>query len=282
MQNVCDILSNIELGQAQSYKNLTVVPLRLRNPVINNALLPLEEAGDFVDFQELPDAEVSSLMAVNRGALPVLIPEGSLVRNNRQDRVVIHTVILNNHPLSIDVRCVEQGRWQASSIRGNKSKYHAYSSLRKKMYLHKANQGEVWRDIDKKGRKMGIRSDTGTAEAIYKDYDHELEGYAKAFCIGADTNGMVVLIDGAVVGTELFTVKGIFKRLFHSLISSYALDAIDKEKPEHVLTVDEFLKQMGAGAQTVDGNTITLKSEAIEGKAYLHEDTVIHMATFIV
>lgn len=282
MQDICEVISGIELGQAQTYKNLTVIPLILRNPVINNALLTLDEAGDFVDIREVDaDGDVPHLMAINRGAIPVIIPEGSLIRGNKQDRVVIHTVVLNNQPLSLSVRCVEQGRWRTSSTKATKSKFHAYASLRRKAYLHNSNQGEIWRDVDRKGRKMGCRSETGTAEAIYMGAEQEMAGYSNAFRVGADVSGAAFLIDGAVIGVELFPVNRIFGKQFGSIISSYALDAIDKELPEHALTVHEFIRQLETVGQTADGDTLTMKSELIEGKAYLHEDSIIHMATFV-
>lgn len=282
MHSVAELIRDVEIGDAQTYRNLTVIPLRLRNPVVNNALITYEEAGEFVDIQEMADAEVNSLMAINRGALPVLIPEGSIVCGNKQDRVVIHTVVLNNHPMVIETRCGERNRWRESNAKAIKSKFHAYSSLRKKMYMLNANQGEIWKDVDAKGRKMKSRSVTGTVQAIYKDYAKELDDYTKAFSMGADVNGGMVLIDKAVVGVELFPVRGIFRRLFTSLISSYSLDAIDNEKPEHVLNENEFLNQLGTLSQSADVDIITMKSEAIEGKGYLHEDSIIHLAAFAI
>ncbi|MEX2287572.1 MAG: DUF6569 family protein [Planctomycetaceae bacterium] len=72
------------------------------------------------DVQEVPfidgpqnSAEVNRLMLVNRSGKPLYLMPGEVIVGGSQDRTIAneHIIASNDKPVSIDVFCVEHGRW---------------------------------------------------------------------------------------------------------------------------------------------------------------------------
>jgi hypothetical protein len=103
--------------------------------------------------------------------------------------------------------------------------------------------------------------------------------------------GAVFIIDGKVVGMECFGKPETFRKTFKKLIESYAMDAIDSEKPKEgrkatsKAQVSEFIDS--AAASRVEpypavgaGTDLRLDSKKCTGFALSHKEGVLHLSVF--
>src|SRR6185295_19783325 len=159
--------------------------------------------------------------------------------------------------LRIPVSCVEAGRWTLQSEEFRTSPRAQYASGRA-MKLRDvsismsggdsnpdrtlpsrpsrqangtgqrmSDQSAVWSDIDRKMRRMNASSATGAMSDIYEQHAVAVEEYVRGFQCEENQVGAAFLIDGLVIGLDLFDAPLSFEKLFPKLIRSYALDAID-------------------------------------------------------
>jgi len=115
MENIIkDYLDKIQIGNAQSYKNLSVFPL-LSDYVVPFDYLTLDEAlsKNLIDVVELDkDGSVPELKVVNKSDRMFLILDGEELVGAKQNRIVNTTILIPAKSTSvIPVSCVEQGRW---------------------------------------------------------------------------------------------------------------------------------------------------------------------------
>jgi len=77
------------------------------------------------------DAEVNRLMVVNRSDKPLYLMPGEVIIGGSQDRTIAQETIIasGDKPVSLDVFCVEQGRWSDRSVTANTALFASvYSS----------------------------------------------------------------------------------------------------------------------------------------------------------
>jgi len=101
----------IHLGVPTQAGPLTVFPVWTDAPLPEKALRARLPKGATID--ELPDgSEVEYLTVHNPTPKTFLLPGGSIFDGGLQHRALVHSVVVDAHSdLTIDVRCVEQGRW---------------------------------------------------------------------------------------------------------------------------------------------------------------------------
>ena len=92
-----------------------------------------------------------------------------------------------------------------------------------------SDQQEVWSAIAEKSARLGAPSDTSAMSAMYDKLDHSLEDFVAAFAPVERQVGAVFLVNGRVVGLELFDAPSTWRKLSPKLVRSYALDAIDRQ-----------------------------------------------------
>jgi len=102
-------------------------------------------------------------------------------------------------------------------------------------------------------------------------------------------NGLLVLVNGEVVGLDRISKVEAFGLLHPKLIRSYVMDALTEKpqkgsKPPHE-KAEAFLKRIiQCTEQRFDsvgyGWDFRYEGKKIVGSALVHEDTVIHMAFF--
>src|SRR5262245_21390428 len=93
--NIAHALEELDLGSAQTFRNLTVVPLVRRSRASGEdgapPYLTLDEATarELLFIRELPGAaSVPELQAENRGDLPVLLVDGDQLVGAKQNRII--------------------------------------------------------------------------------------------------------------------------------------------------------------------------------------------------
>jgi len=157
---VADSLSQLRLGEAIHFRNLTVFPLFKNNgPCADYILLKTAIDSKLAVVEEVSEqGHVNELMIHNRGEKPILIPEGEILIGAKQNRVVnISLLVAARASLRIPVSCVERGRWRFTSSNFQSGQY-AHPRLRGKKLQSVgkcraasgaafSDQGEVWNEV---------------------------------------------------------------------------------------------------------------------------------------
>jgi len=245
----------------------------------------------------------------NKGAKPIFILDGEELVGAKQNRVVNLTILVPAHAeLTIPVSCVESGRWRARSRAFSAAPRTQYAAGRMKRMSQvtasmlmsgdrRSDQSEVWADIAEKSARMSAPSPTGAMEEIFSRHSDFTERAVETLVPVERQCGALFLIDGRVVGFDLFDRAITLRRLLPKLVRSVALDAMDAEisvkrgdksrpKPDLLLKVAEhFLERTSAAALHTApalgmGRDLRLSSPEISGAALDVDDAVVHLSAF--
>lgn len=305
MNPISSTLDAIHLAPAQSYLNLTLVPLLADEPT-PQAYLTLDEALErqLVSITELTQSgSVPELRFDNLTDEQVLLLDGEELVGAKQNRVLNITILVGGFAkIVIPVSCVERGRWHHLSHEFRSARRHMFARARAaKMAqvsmslrsggLRHSNQSEVWADISAKAERMKAHSATEAMADIYDSERPRLEGFENAFQPLANQVGAVFAINGQILGAELFDSDAAFKKLIGKLVGSYAMDAIEEPagqpatiSPESVKTFLEQIKDSSIEAFPAIGNgqDLRLSGRWISGGALVADGRVVHLSAFSV
>ena len=311
---ILNCLRSLELGKAVSHRNLTIVPLRQpadREPEYD--LLADALVRDSVTVTEVnKGGSVPELKVSNHSDKAVLMLDGEELSGAKQNRVLNTTILLGaGMETVIPVSCTEHGRWSYLSEKFSSSGHFMSSKLRRKKNrsvtesLHAcqsyaSDQGEVWADVAKLHADAGTHSHTGAMKDAYDARQDDLRKYEEAFA-GLDDSGhgFVVLIDGEIIGLDLFSRHAACRKLRSQLIRSYAMDALvsDRNRPgastdtaaPHASDPESaaraFLESLPDASESEFpsvglGTDYRYESERVIGSALAAEDTAVHAAFF--
>jgi hypothetical protein len=209
--------------------------------------------------------EVNRLMVVNRSSKPLYLMPGEVVVGGDQDRTIGEETIIeaNGKPVSIDVFCVEHGRWGGRDVAqsapllralgGAGTPVELESSARKAKAgkfvattgpLGKAgrvavqsakSQQAVWDNVAKTNAALKVDSESGAFTEAYaaKPVRDDLEPFVAALSakVGSTSRvvGAVVAINGKIESVDVFESTPLFRKLWPKLLKSYALDAVSAD-----------------------------------------------------
>jgi len=139
----------------------TAWPLRCP-PAGELPVMHLQEALDagFVEIGELKSPRVPHVQVQHQGEEPVLFPAGALLEGGAQTRIIATpTLVMPHTTASIDVRCVESGRWdthrrdtfhtlRSAPVGFSTSKLRRDASSRMATRGRAADQSETWDDVE--------------------------------------------------------------------------------------------------------------------------------------
>jgi hypothetical protein len=180
---------------------------------------------------------VPALQVHNKGKDPVLLMAGEHLSGGKQNRVLNASILVAGETtLPIPVSCVERGRWavRATHFAGSGSSSHSH--LRKMMHSQvtgnyrssgqpDSNQGEVWREVDRKLTESCSMSDTQYLHKAYEDTEQLLRPMVEQLPVPEGAAGAVFAFGGQIVGFDLFDRPRTLARLWPKLIRAYAIDA---------------------------------------------------------
>ncbi|OGP93044.1 MAG: hypothetical protein A2156_03945 [Deltaproteobacteria bacterium RBG_16_48_10] len=244
---------------------------------------------------------VPELKVVNKADLPVLLLDGEELAGAKQNRVLNTTILLmEKSETIIPVSCTEQGRWDyvtsAFAESGNimnqrlrREKVSSVSRTLKESSTYRGDQGAIWNGIDHISAEMNVQSRTGAMRDVYENKKEDLEGYMKAFQYVPHQKGILVMINGRVLGLDILSLEHVYEALHPKLVKSYAMDALlqQPEKMDNGLQEkantfieearqckEEKFKSIGPGwDHRFEGPTIV-------DSALVHQEKVIHIAFF--
>jgi len=302
-QNIKNFIGRIQSGDMQVHDNLAVIPLFLDGNG-GPSYITLKEALEkgVLTVKEVSEGgTVPELKVINKGDVLVLLLDGEELAGAKQNRVLNTTVLVAaNSEINIPVSCTEHGRWSYTSSEFSDSDIiMAYNIKRKKARSVMRNvresgrfasdQGEVWDDIQAMSGNAKVYSSTGAMKDVFESKEQELDDYLKSINIIPNQKGMMVMINGALLGFDILSSESAYKVLHPKLLKSVAIEALLDRKKKAIVPLAAiakgFLENIASCEYTMHksvglGFDYRFEGKEKVGSALVHEDSVIHMAFF--
>ncbi|MGD0899888.1 MAG: DUF6569 family protein [Thermoguttaceae bacterium] len=213
------------------------------------------------------NADVNHLMVLNRSDRPLYLMPGEIIYGGQQDRTIGVEAIIppGKKPVSIEVFCVESGRWAAREetetsdaldrLAGSSGQPMDAKARQKlveeakqgKFVAHAGNldkggraavqegkgQAEVWKKVGEANASSGAQSTSSAFTANYTNPQvlKQLEGYVEALQRPVANHrqvvGAIVAINGKAEAVDVFQSTPLFQKVWPKLLKSHALDAFD-------------------------------------------------------
>ena len=226
-----------------------------------------------VEVRERGSGEVNSLEVENSSGKYLFLHVGDIIRGGKQDRTIATDVLIppRSAPIAVDAFCVEHGRWAADARAGyafSANDAMASGAMLKRSIQRAQSQQEVWDAVSVAETVVAEYADTpasrlsssGTYSAIveHETLRAEREDYVEAVLprvlAHEDAVGVVVAINGEIVGADLYRSHELFGKLARKVLDAYAQEAIlsgdtPSAAPPTIGAVSRFLEE-GASVTT--------------------------------
>jgi hypothetical protein len=300
--SLTSFLASLDLGGPTVVDDLTVFPMMSRLTTIAwYDTLSEGVAAGRARVTKIGDAgTVPELRVVNDGERPLLIVDGEELVGAKQNRVVNLTILVPaKTTLAIPVSCVEAGRWRsvgsefvpadrAYHASGRHDKMEQVTASLRSSATRRSDQGAIWQEIAAKSARLGARSDTSAAAAMFEQRRASLDRFVGTLQPVERQVGAVFAIRGHIAGLDAFDQPATWRRLMPKLLRSYGLDSLDSAVGGDGFSIPEparFLKS--ASATTVDvfpavglGQDLRFDGADIVGGALSTDRGIVHVAMF--
>ncbi len=296
------LIDALIVGDAVTTGGLAMIPL-IRRMTDARQYRTLDEAlhGGDVAVTEVSEAgSVPELRFHNGTELPVLLIDGETLIGAKQNRTLNVSIYApSKQDITIPVSCVEAGRWARGSWSFSASRDHMFASGRARImgdvhdamdagFEPRAQQGQVWADIDRKMKRMGVQSATQAMDEMFTALDSKISDLASQLRAQANQVGAIFSLHGRVVGMDCFDCDDTFAVLLPKILRSYGLDALDDSAEllgSDIKTAEEFLLLVSQADQ-IDGPSpgvgthVRLEGRNVIGSALVVDGRVVHMCAF--
>jgi hypothetical protein len=237
---IIELLDNLQTCEPVSYKNLTVYPLINKEKskvtyVSPEGLLK----SSLIEITEIDKGgSVPELLLKNHSDYKVFFWDGIELVGAKQNRVLNVSILINKQAeVIIHVSCVEQSRWSYKSKNFMMSDY----SMPNRMRMNKqrsvefamragigarSDQRQVWDDVANYSMAANVESPTNAMNDVLGRFKSELDDYSENLKPIAGQTGMVVEVNGRIIGLEYLSKEKVFKELYDRMLKSYAADCI--------------------------------------------------------
>ncbi len=235
-----NLLSQLELGSAQRYGDLTVVPVLITGAprVVYLSMSDALASGELTISEVSAGGSVPELAVVNSSSLPVLLIDGEELVGAKQNRVLnASTMVPAQSRIVLPVSCSEAGRWRhvsptffdsglvaARSVRHRKNLTLSLRLQRSADFL--ADQGAVWAEIGRLQARRGTVSATQAMRDTFEAHAQAIDECLASLPAVENQVGMFALIGGQVVGFDYVSRPEVYQRLHAKLIKSYAVECV--------------------------------------------------------
>lgn len=302
MHTVHETIKALQIGDAQTAKNLTMYPLIAPGDA-EPFYLTLDEAlaKGYARVTEVSEAgTVPELLFQNSGGQPILLMDGEELVGAKQNRTLNLTILVPGHTtLRIPVSCVEAGRWRHVSpefgsegrvfyAAGRARRTQDVSMAMRETGARVSRQGEVWADIAEKAVRLGANSPTDAMASMFDEHKAPLDDFRSAFHATNRQTGALFMIGGRTVGLDIFDAPSTLRRVLPKLVGSYALDALDPENAESKIQADlphAFLDKLTKASVTEFpavgmGTDLRLEQPGVAGGGLVWDSRLVHLCAF--
>jgi len=300
---VSDYLLKLELGQPQTFENMGVIPL-FSSVSGGPNYITLKEAmdGGLLEVTEVSSGGSMPNLKVKNGAdTSVLLLDGEEVVGAKQNRVLNTTILMKKKSeITIPVSCTEQGRWSYSSPKFQDSdvvlphviRRAKAAAVSRSLNMHasfSSDQGEVWEGIRETSYRANVDSPTGALKDVFNSRQNTLNDYVKAFECQPGQRGLLVFVEGEVVGFDLLSRDAAYGLLHPKVVKSYAMDAMLRPKGKDagvdVAEAQQFVDRARECEEKKyksvgQGSDYRFDGEKIIGSALVYRNAVVHTAFF--
>jgi GTP cyclohydrolase II len=298
---MAEFVREVELGKVQEFGGMSVIPLFTAGD--SHDYLTLKEAmeANLITITELDQqGMVPELKVKNHADIPVLILDGEELAGAKQNRVLNTTILLKEKSETvIPVSCTEQGRWRYTTPEFKDSGVVAAHRIRRSNLEtvhqslrmsgeYRSDQRAVWNAIEDLSDEAKVKSETRAMRDVYQDRMRDLNEYLESFPSQAGQKGLLVVLDGEVVGLDLVSSSQAYSLLHEKLVKSYSMEAILREgdSSEEVNNlVEGFLEDVRGStgekhASVGYGVDYRFEGNHSVGSSLVYKDQVIHAAFF--
>lgn len=304
MSAIQQFVESVTVGTPVEAGRLTMVPILggSAEPAPHVILDEALAAGTLTISEVSEQGDVPELALVNDGQAAVFLLDGETLVGAKQDRVVNLSILAPPHArMRIPVSCVERGRWtwqsrnlstSGSSLfaRARRGKMRSVSDSLRGRAAHSSDQHEVWRDVQHVSHSIGSRSATGAMEDAYRQRQQDLNALERQLASLPGQCGAAFLVDGRLVGLDIFSHQSTARALHAKLVRSYALEAIlpgpgvPPSLSSQALAA-RFLSAIGASASEEHpalglGRDIRIGGADVVAAALVHDEAVVHLAAY--
>ncbi|MBI2390402.1 MAG: hypothetical protein HYV09_12505 [Deltaproteobacteria bacterium] len=239
----CTASKERTIGEGHVVGNLTVYPITSCAQADVGPIVTLDEAlekGTAIIREVEGGGSVNTLVIENKGAVPVFVLAGTIVKGGRQDRQIGQDYLIGGKDKSdVDAFCVEHGRWNESRD-GEKTggvfrvaDVIATSKVRAAGQYEK-DQGKVWSKVAaaNKAHAKAPPSETLLATvddaALVKEREALAERLERALATVAPRESLVgfaYALDGEIKGARWFAHHRLWAMHEKKLLRSVALEA---------------------------------------------------------
>lgn len=295
--------NNIAVQKPLARGNFVVFPLTAKKMKSIGDFMTLDEAAETksVVVSEIGEnaAQVDTLTVENKSDKPLFLLSGEICYGGKQNRIIRHSMVISpGQKMEVPVRCIEQGRWSGghSDFMALK-KANAPAGVRQAAQQKSQSQQSTWQEVEKNLKSFSKDSSTRSlTEAVA---DPEIQNESKKYfedTLTALTGnervvGIVIAVNGRIIGSDVFSSHELFKRYAEKLLNSYALEALIRKTEKTAGTettmaqVCDYLLRTKDGkkedvidngpykvSRVVNGNQNTLRLE-MENVGELHENS---------
>lgn len=297
-----DVANGLTLGRARSVGALTLVPVFHDGPSADYIPYASIHGAGLLDIAEVTGGGVvNSLVAENRADKPVLLLEGEILEGMQQTRVLNITILVPAKTrVEIPVSCVEAGRWHYEGKRASKHEFHMSPRARlrnsqnvitgvRQRGVFMGDQAAVWESVDDELRQHRVVSATRAHSEIGKAKGKDIAGDLEQLEPRPGQAGVIAVVGGRALCFDLFDRPATLEVVWHSLVGSYALDAMTVPRraaaERDTAEARNWLGTMATATATEhpgvgDGTNVVLSSHRAGATSLVVGDAVVHLAAF--
>ena len=298
-----NMLENLNTFPAEIHENMTVIGVNISEK--NNSDLMSLEIGLNLGLVEISEVDengsVNEVKIINKAVTPLLLIDGEDIIGSKQNIIINSTIIIPaKSEKIIPVSCTEAGRWNYNSTKFHYSKHMANSRVRRDKLISvsqslkreksfRSNQNKVWSNIREIQDELEVDSTTNALHDSFVQRSNDIESYKKSFTIHENQNGLIVYINGELVGFEIMYNSRRYKEYHDKIIESYILDAISKKGEEfnkELIDEDSFLNMIKKSEfESYDsvglGVDYRIDTDNLSGSAVIYNNKVVNASFFM-
>lgn len=279
-----------ELMNPQVHKNVAIVPIKTpANHSIDLLTLQKGFELDLVKVKECEHSTVNTIIVENTSVVPLILVDGEEIVGGDQNRIMDATILIGpESKMKVPVNCTEHGRWgfkhhfkQSENI----ANYRTRLAKRQAFQNSTSVQQAVWNAIDELEIDRSFSSPTQAMSESYEDAKADLNEFLDAFKTVDGQSGVVVLIDGKIMGFEVFLNSDIYRQYHEKILKSYLIDA---KISDNVFTINtdaieslirevencEFEESQTTGLE----NRFEFKNDDGVGTLYTYHGKTVHLS----